>query len=136
MARKRFTKVGFNTKLIVDVVAASLIVQKAPGLINMIFPLDPSIATVAGVGAGYLVGSVMKRPDLANASIALGAVDFIAPLLDGILGSDSSSTKNLPGGTQAITNVKAGRMEDYISLNDYVADPSKRLGYLDYMNSY
>ena len=71
MKRRRFTKVGFNTKLIIDVVAASLIVQQAPHFIQSIIPMDETIGTVAGVGAGYLVGSMLKRPDLANASIAL-----------------------------------------------------------------
>lgn len=136
--RKRFKKVGFNTKLIVDVVGASLIVQQAPKLIDMIVPLDPTIRAIAGVGAGYLAGSMLNRPDLANASIALGAVEFIAPMVENIFGG---STPMLPpaGGTKAVpmTNAqKLVKVEDFLSLNEYVNTPNFNQQYIDYAGSY
>lgn len=131
MRKRRFTKVGFNTKLIIDVVAASLIVQQAPRLIQSIFPMDDTIGTVAGVGAGYLVGSMLKRPDLANASIALGAVQFVAPMVDDLLSGGTGAITQSPlgiayksqtyeGVTKKINPITSG-VSDYLRLNDYIS---------------
>lgn len=60
MRKRRLSKVSINTKLIIDVALASLIVQKAPGLIDSIVAIPESLKAVAGAGAGYLVGSFMK----------------------------------------------------------------------------
>lgn len=137
--RKRFNKVGFNSKLIVDVIGASLIVQQAPKLIDMIVPLDPTIRAIAGVGVGYVAGSMLKRPDLANASIALGAVDFIAPMIENLFGG--SSTPSIPpqGGTKAVPMSGAPtlvKVEDFLSLNEYVSNPNLNQSYIDYSGSY
>lgn len=147
MRKRRLNKVSFNKNLIIDVIGASLIVQKAPLLIDMILPLDPTIRAVAGVGAGYLAGSMLKRPDLANASIALGVVDFITPFVDDMLGGGSvapvpsSSVLTpvkpsvtggaLPGDVEAQTGLAS-----YFHLNDYVVNPAGRLTYDSYKNSY
>jgi len=137
---KRFKKAGFNSKLIIDVMLASLIVQKAPALVDSIFPVDDSIKSVVGVGAGYLVGSLVKRPDLANASIALGVVDLVSPMIDGLFGGGATP---LPGGTVAIAPVKsakeidaAGRLSNYVTLNDYTNNPGSRLSYNYYSTQY
>jgi len=140
---KRFKKAGFNSKLIIDVMLASLIVQKAPALVDSIFPVDDSIKSVVGVGAGYLVGSLVKRPDLANASIALGVVDIVSPMIDGLF---SGGVTPLPGGTApavitpGVNPVKAidanGRLSNYVTLNDYTNNPSSRLSYNYYSTQY
>jgi len=136
--KRRLSKVGFNSKLIIDVIGASLIVQKAPLLIDMVFPLDASIRALAGVGVGYLTGSMLKRPDLANASIALGVVDFVSPFVDDLLGGSGTKVVTPPaGGTMPVQAIKSvNTLEKYITLNDYISNPGQRQNYFDYQNSY
>lgn len=135
-------KMSFNSKLIVDVIGASLIVQHLPRIVSGIIRLDPMLQTVAGVGGGYLAGTFLKRPDMANASIALGALDFISPLVNDLLGTGSSIPPQ--GGTVSMLPVKTGivkpekavtTIDDFLTLNDYVSgwsDQSKSV----YRNSY
>jgi len=137
--RKRFNKVSFNKNLILDVIGASLIVQIAPGLIDKVVTLDPSIKALAGVGAGYLVGSMIKRPDLANASIGLGVVGFVSPMVSGLFGDGVSM---LPAGSSNMVPVIPGddtagavRVEDFLSLNDYVSQPMAQVN-STYRSSY
>ena len=146
MRRRRSSKVTFNTKLMVDVIGASLIVQQAPKLLGTLVGADPTMQTVAGVGAGYLTGYLLKRPDLANAAIALGAVQFISPFVDDLVGG--GSTQMIPAGTQTamVPPTKTGMVQvknptyktaavdiaDFITLNDYVSNPSVRLPFSEY----
>jgi hypothetical protein len=126
-----------------DVILASLIVQKAPMIISSFVPLDPMLAKVAGIGAGYLTGMAMKKPDLANASIALGVIDFLNPFLDQLLGG---VTTMLPEKIEPVKGVlvKQGRInkyqaktvDDFISLNDYTNDAASTQVYESYRNSY
>jgi hypothetical protein len=140
MRKRKLSAVKFDSKTIIDVVAASLLVQKAPLLVDMIFPLDPSLRAVAGVGVGYLVGSMVKRPTIANASIALGVVDFVAPMLDGLFGggapvaipTNNGTTAMLPPSINADADV---RLNDYFRLNGYVGNPVQ-YGVSSYRNSY
>lgn len=148
MRRAKFGKVKFDTGVIFNVMIASLLVQKAPLLIDMVIPLDPSVRALAGVGAGYLVGMLMNKSEIANASIAIGAVDFVAPFLDGILGGGTEITTT--GGTKVPfqsppqiapgyvsgTPITPGNLGDYLRLNDYVSDPSKVQSYNTYNNAY
>lgn len=142
MRKRRLNKVGFNSKLIVDVMLASVIVQKAPDLVNMIFPIDQSLRTVAGVGVGYLAGSMLKKPDLANAAIALGAVDFVTPFLDSLIGGGSAPI--MPASSSVMVPVKEGApmvtetagLENYFSLNGYINNPGTRQNYSDYAQNY
>jgi hypothetical protein len=138
-------KVKFDSKMIIDVIGASLIVQQAPKLIDQVVQLDPMLRTVAGVGVGYLAGSFLKRPTIANASIALGAVEFVAPMLDSLLGGgganlppNSSSLIPItpPKGLPAITPDSVASLEKYFSLNEYISNPSEQMGYDDYRTSY
>lgn len=153
MARRKFNKAKINTKLMIDVIGASLIVQKAPALIDSIFTLPESLKAFAGAGAGFVVGSLLKRPDLANASLALGVVDFVSPLVDSIIGGTSSTTipasssvlvpiKNT-GGASGLVNTGVpvpadmeGAMADYIRLNDYISNPGVKMDFSGYANSY
>jgi hypothetical protein len=141
---KRFKKAGFNTKLIIDVMIASVIVQKAPALVDSLFPVDDSIKSVVGAGAGYLAGSLFKRPDMANASIALGVVELVSPMLDGVLGVGTTSMP-LPGGTipalpggagASDPDVRSEALQNYITLNDYTNNPGARLNYSFYNTKY
>lgn len=142
MRKRKFSKVSFNKNLIIDVIGASLIVQKAPLLIDMIMPLDPTIKAVAGVGVGYLAGSMLKRPDLANASIALGVVDFVSPFVDSLLGGGTPIVT--PPSSSVLQPVKTGgalpapgeALGDYFNLSDYITNPSNRLGYNSYVDNY
>ena len=142
MRKRKFSKVSFNKNLIIDVIGASLIVQKAPLLIDMIMPLDPTIKAAAGVGVGYFAGSMLKRPDLANASIALGVVDFVSPFVDSLLGGGSpvttvpSSSVLQPVKTGGALPVESERLSDYFHLNDYITNPSNRLSYNSYVDNY
>lgn len=151
MARRKSTrKVAFNTKLIMDVIGASLIVQKAPALLNAIVPIDPSLRAVAGVGIGYFAGKMFNRSDLANASIALGAVDFVSPFIDDLLGtfemqqltpgtspSGGANVQVAPGKSLPPAKVPPG-VNDFvdISLNDYVRSPGRASSYYKYAGSY
>lgn len=151
MARRKFNRAKINTKLMIDVIGASLIVQKAPALIDSVFTLPESLKAFAGAGAGFVVGSLLKRPDLANASLALGVVDFVSPLVDSIIGGGSSQTipasssvlvpvKNT-GGASGLINTGVpgdveGAMADYIRLNDYISNPGVKMDFNGYVNSY
>lgn len=117
--KRRFQAVGLNQGLIIDAGIAALIVQLAPSLVNQYLfsssPLTGQASTLAGVGAAYLYGMLMKNPNVANIGIALGAVDIVKPLIQGLL----------PGG-----------VGDYATLNEYTDDPSKRLSLVQYADSY
>lgn len=147
--RKRSLKTKLNTKQIIDVIGASLLVQKSPMLIDMIMPLSPQVRALAGVGVGYMAGAFLKRPDMANASIALGVVDFVSPFVDQLFGGVGGGLPlNTSGGTVAImppkgmpavdpsSGIETERLGSYVTLNDYVANPSKRLSFNQYANSY
>jgi hypothetical protein len=145
MARKRrMSKVAFNQGLVVNVAIASLLVQKGPELLNKFLfssnPLTGYTATAAGVGAAWLVGSLMKKSDIANAGIALGAVEFVSPLIDDIVGG---VTGDLPMGVSPSGQMvkvdpavfKSANVSDYLGLNDYSQMPRKQ-NWADYYNSY
>lgn len=138
MRKKRLSKIGFNTKLMLDVVAASLIVQKAPALLDEIIAIPESLKSFAGIGLGYLTGSLLNRPDLANASIALGAVELVSPMIDDLLGS---ATQVLPpvGGTKVVQSSAVAKIKpsvaDYLTLNDYVTLSESQSNEM-YRNSY
>jgi len=142
MARRvRMSKVKFDSKAIIDVIGASLIVQQAPKLIDQVVQLDQMLRTVAGVGVGYLIGSMLKRPGIANASIALGAVEFVAPFVENLFGGSPQlePTKQMPMIAPSGTGGAAPDLETlgrYFSLNDYVSNPSTRMSYDAYRNNY
>jgi hypothetical protein len=122
MRRFRSKKVSLNTKLILDVVGASLIVDLVPQLLTKVVTVDEKIGTLAGIGSGYLAGMFLKRPDLANASIGVGAVSFLLPVLSNLIGTSTSLPSGSTGGTKALPPMPIGAgVQDYISLNDYVA---------------
>jgi len=139
--RRRTRKFAVDTKLIVDVISASLIVQKAPALINQFLPLDPAIAKIAGVGAGWLTGNLLKRPNISNSSLALGVVDLLTPMFDNLLGGGGGAAliPVAPGNVQTDSKfIKApmANVSDYLHLNDYVRNPSRRESYEAYKDSY
>lgn len=146
MARRKFNKAGFNQKLIMDVGLAGLAVRVIPILLNKFVPLDPTIYTVAGAGGGYLVGSMLKKPDLANASIALGLVEFVAPMIENLVGGITSNP-NVQIGVKPMPpmRIPSGRynpktettaLDDYLSLNDYINNPAYRQDFTAYKDSY
>lgn len=141
--RRRTRRFNIDTKLIVDVISASLIVQKAPAIINQFFPLDPNIAKIAGVGAGFLTGNLLKRPNISNGSLALGVVDLLTPMFDNLLGMGGGGVlmPSVPGGKQiakytAEKTVALNNVSDYLDLDDYVSNPSRREAYVQYKDSY
>ena len=124
--RRRLGKVAINTSLMIDTLIASLIVQKAPGIINSLLfkdnPTTGQTATLVGVGAAYLYGMLMKNSNVANIGIALGAVDFLSPFID-----------------QAMGSLGVGdyfQLSDYGNMGDYVNDPSRRLTFNQYADAY
>jgi hypothetical protein len=81
----------------------------------------------------------MKKSDIANAGIALGAVEFVSPLIDDIVGgvTGGAAPKMIPssnGFTSAGVKVPPG-VADYFGLNDYSEMPRKQ-NWSDYYNSY
>lgn len=94
MRRRRSTGT-FDINQIIDVAIASLIVQKAPALLNAFLPagtLVGSMESIAGAGIGFLAGRMFGRSMLSNASIALG----ITELFGGVIDSFLPSTPPLP----------------------------------------
>lgn len=140
MARSKRRVIGIDNKLILNVIGASLIVQKAPDLIKMFIPLDPTVTNIAGVGAGYLVGVMLRNPQLANASLALGITGFIQPIVDNLIrgGTPPLSPASVPGiqPVKGIPYKQKNALTDFVTLNDYIDDPSIRQSYMDYDNVY
>jgi len=138
MRRKRIGTVGFDQKIVQDVGLAALAVRILPMIVNNFFPLNQNLFTVVGTGTGYLAGTLLKNKTLANASIALGLVEFIAPAVENIVGGfgspyipDVTGIKGIP-----IQQKTIPVMSDYINLNDYTNDPSSRLSVSDYRDFY
>jgi len=156
MPVRRRKKVTVNTKQIIDIAIASIVVQKAPLLINSFIQLDPTIAQVAGAGVGYLAGVMFERPDIANASIALGAVELVSPMIDQLIGqvvstdvvenkSQNIVNGGIYGGNTSKTSLPPSKfgatfqqsnMGDYLTLNDYVSDPNQKMNEAAYRDSY
>ena len=132
MRRRKLNKVAFNGKLIIDVVAASLIVQKAPVFVSKYIALENTVQAVVGIGAGYLTGMLLKHPDLSNASIALGAVDLVSPMVDNLIGS-TTVTPVLPQTT--VQTLPGAGLSGYQRLADYIPVP-KTMNFESYKNSY
>lgn len=141
MARKKFKASKLDTKLMVDVIGASLIVQQVPALLQSWFSLDSQISKIGAVGVGYVVGSMINRPTISNASIALFASDMLIPLIGNIL--PSSPSKQLPMTPPAPKSLPVPIMppqeivsvDDYFRLNDYIPEPAQSI-YSDYRNIY
>jgi hypothetical protein len=142
MARRRFRKAGFDQKIIMDVGLAGIAVRIVPMLLNKFVPLDPTLYTVAGAGGGYLVGTFLKKPVVSNASIALGVVEFIAPMIEDIIGGIPSTPALVQGGGAQpgilgppVVAPGGTRVKDYHRLNDYMPYPRARYAN-EYWSSY
>jgi hypothetical protein len=154
MARKRFTGGKFNTSLMIDTLIASLLVQKAPEILNRFLfsgnPVTGQTATLLGVGAAYLYGMFMKNNNVSNIGIALGAVEFVTPFIDDILNQVTGSAAPVGiapvGYPTSLPNIKTiptrvsdtgyFRINDYGTLSDYTENPENRQGYNVYKDSY
>ena len=127
MRRRRNFKL--DTKLIVDVTSASLLVSNIPKLIDMVLPLDPIMRKVAAVGATYFVGTMAKRPNISQAGIAVGITELIEPFIDQLLGGIKpelfAGGVPIPQGGQGIVTTEPASLNvaDYINLNEYVSTP-------------
>lgn len=133
---------GFYTKVMIDVAGAGIATRLIPILVNSIYPLDPTLYTVVGAGGGYLAGRMLKRPLLSNASIALGVVEFVAPMLESIVGGGGSvSPAVLPAGVKTSVPVpikKTGMVttvDDFFTLNEYTNSPAVQSN-SEFRNSY
>ena len=144
MPRRRTRKKAFNTKLIVDVAGASLIVEKMPSIIQSFVELDPTVSQFAGIGAGYIAGMLLKRPDLQNASIALGIVNLVSPMIDDLIGGGGIEKLTMTPGTESSPKSlppvpqKNITTDDYVSLNDYVSENEvgSKMAFPAYRDSY
>lgn len=129
--RRRRSKVAINQSLIVDSLIASLIVQMAPNLINRFLfkenPLTGMTSTLAGVGAAYVYGMYMNNSNVSNIGIALGAVEFVKPMVNQLLEQITEDSNGVSDYAQ---------LKDYATLRDYTNDPSKRLTLVNYADSY
>ena len=141
MARRRTPRMGFDQKVVQDVGMAALAVRILPLLVSNFFPLDQSVYTAVGAGTGYLAGTMLKNKTMANASIAIGLVEFIAPAVEGMFGGGGGIIQAPPLKTgiasppirKQIKGIKT--VEDYINLNDYVEAPSS-MSLSHYKDSY
>lgn len=138
--RRRTRKTKINTKLMMDVAGASLIVKYVPVLLDMFTPLDPMIKKAAAVGVGFASGSFLKRPDLSNSAIAMGIVDMVDPFIEGLLSGVKPLVPEqhgmmLPPGANIEPNAILS-VEDYMSLNDYIAAPGRDMSINVYRDSY
>lgn len=139
MARRRFKRAGFNQKLIMDVGLAGLGVRILPMVVNKFVPLDQTLWSVVGAGGTYVVGSMLKKPDLANAAIALGIVELAAPMVEnligGFVGTPAISVSPVPPYHREIKGAPVA-ISDYINLNDYIDTPGVRQSVDAYRSSY
>jgi len=147
-----------------DVGMAGVTVRLLPALLSKFIALDPTLFVVAGAGGTYLVGSMMKKPDLANAGIALGLVELVAPMIENLIGGIGGTpiTQTSTGGKGTVWSGAGGQgtsipwagggrylgppyrqpkgsgqeLTDYITLNDYITNPSVRQGINQYNSSY
>lgn len=145
MARRRFKRAGFNTKLIMDVGLAGIATRILPTIVNKFVPLDPTLYAVVGAGGTYVVGSMLKKPDLANAGIALGLVELVAPMVENLIGGITGTPMLPTGGTQptpaiygkpTVISKTPVALDDYLSLNDYTSMPGVRQSVDQYRSSY
>lgn len=149
MRRRRSGKVAYDQKVVQDVGMAALAVRILPMVINNFFPLNQTIYTVVGTGAGYMVGTLLKNKTMANASIAMGLVEFVAPVIEDMIGGFGAMGSNSDEAARYMPPVQrrystrppgadpegSGDLADYIRLNDYVPAPSNR-HYSDYSEYY
>ena len=107
MAKKRSSTNKIDMKVILDTLISSLIVQKLPILLNnLVFSgqnFSEMTLKLIGAGAAYFAGGLLKRPNVTNIGIGLALSDFAGGLVDQFLGT--STTVNLPGGTQPAGNL-------------------------------
>lgn len=121
---RRTRKRGLDTKLITNVIIASLMVQKSPDLLAKFgLPLDPKLRPVIGGGAGFLLGSFMKKPEISNSSLALAVTDLLSSFIDPLIGGtpEMIPASMITGGMKPVPPVKQVPMgvADYYRLNDY-----------------
>lgn len=139
---RKFKTAKLDTKVMVDVAGASLIVQQVPALLQEWFGLDNTISQVGAVGVAYVAGSWFNRPTMANAAIALFALDMVMPMISGILPGGTipemiptgAITKPMPPMKKIINKEIA--VSDYFSLNDYTNNPQANQNFAMYRDSY
>jgi hypothetical protein len=104
-------KIGFDTDIMINVGIASLLVQKAPEILNKFLfadnPLTGQTASLVGVGAAYLYGMMTDNNLVANAGIALGILGLADPLIKQVLGDAGL----IPSSYYSINDY--GRIEEY-----------------------
>lgn len=117
--KRRTRKVSFDTKTVMDVGLAGLATRIIPMVVNKFFPLDPTLYSVVGAGGTYIAGVLTKKEVLANAGIALGIVELIAPMVEEIIsgfGPEKTMPMTPPQGAPA--PIKKAVSSEY-ALNDY-----------------
>jgi hypothetical protein len=136
MRRRRSGKVAFDQKVIQDVGMAALAVRILPMVISNFFPLDQTLYTAVGAGTGYITGTWLKNKTMANASIALGLVEFVAPVIENLVGGfgGGSMLPQIEPSMGVMTNKRPYirpptkfpqiAVNDYLNLNDYTSDIS------------
>ena len=138
-SRKKRSGVKFETGTVVDVGIAGIATRLIPQIVNKFLPLDPTLYAVAGAGGTYLLGSMLKKPIMATAGIALGLVELFSPFVEDLVGNigggtPTAVTKQLPG-TEIIKALPQTTMSDYLDLSEYTNSPAVQSN-LAYRNSY
>lgn len=119
---------GFDTGVMIDVAGAGIATRIIPLFINNIYPLSGALYTLAGAGGGYLTGVLLKRPVLANASIALGIVNLVAPMIEGLISPEpvllpAGGKPGLPTPLPPIKKYAPVAIDDFLTLNGYTNSP-------------
>ena len=128
--KRRSLKAKFDSKLVMDIGLAGLSVRLLPVLVNKFVPLDQSLYTVVAAGGTYVVGSMLKKPVMANAGISLGIVELVAPMVENLIGGITGSSPQVkPISTPVpigLIKQPVATMADFISLNDgsYIPYPT------------
>lgn len=111
---RRSTKI--NMAIVIDALIASVIVTAAPGIINQTFfktnPVSGMTLNLLGGGAAYLLGMLLKKPNVSNIGIALAVVNIAMPMINQAIGQFTGT---------ATPAVQTTGMADYMRLKEYVS---------------
>lgn len=119
-------KTKLNKSLMIDALIAAVITDLAPGMINKYLfankPLTGVTLNVASAGAAYVLGGLIKKPNVANIGIALAGANMVSSTINGFIGGTTALvTKN--------EQVRQDALAEYVRLNDYVDYPVPAMDY-------
>lgn len=132
--------IKFNTKQIMEVALASIVVQQAPGLLNKYLfktnPLTGITLKAAGVGVAIVAGKIFKKESMGNIAVALAGADLANEALETIIGTPTPGAEYIGGAYIEPVTKKAPittvDLSGYGYLNDYIGAPVVNRNYEQY----